>query len=63
MVRSIVSVAKSFGMKVTAEGVEKEEEMKAVKDLGCDYAQGYYFMRPGSLEDAMAYGELKKTEG
>lgn len=62
MVRSIVSVAKSFGMKVTAEGVEKEEEMKALKDLGCDYAQGYYFMQPGSLEDAMAYGKVGNTE-
>lgn len=62
LVQSIVSVAQSFGMKVTAEGIEKEEEMKTLKALGCDYGQGYYFMPPGDIEAAMAYDGVRKTE-
>ena len=54
MVKSIVSVARSLGLKVTAECVEKEEEFIALREAGCDYAQGYYFMRPDSLESAMS---------
>lgn len=62
LVVSIVSMAKSLGLKVTAEGVEKEEEMILVRALGCDYAQGYYFMAPSDLNVAMTYHPSIKTK-
>lgn len=60
LIKSILSVAKSLNMKVTAEGVEKAEELETLKELGCDFAQGYYFMHPGTLDSAMAYSTIKR---
>ena len=45
-VRIINMLASSLGMSVVAEGVEKEEELLKLKELDCNYAQGYLFARP-----------------
>ena len=42
IVKTIISVAKSLGMTVVAEGVESETELNMLKELDCDYYQGYY---------------------
>jgi EAL domain-containing protein (putative c-di-GMP-specific phosphodiesterase class I) len=47
IVAAIVSMARSLELSVTAEGVETEEQVDALRMLGCDYAQGWYFGRPG----------------
>jgi len=33
-------------MTVIAEGIETEQEIEAIRGLGCEYVQGYYFYRP-----------------
>lgn len=45
-VRSIQSMAVSLNCSVIAEGIETEEEFKAIEKLGITHAQGYYFARP-----------------
>jgi len=45
-VRSIQSMAISLNCSVIAEGIESEEEFKAIEKLGITHAQGYYFARP-----------------
>ncbi len=45
-VRSIQSMAASLNCNVIAEGIETEDEFKAIEKLGIIYAQGYYFARP-----------------
>ncbi|MGR9013837.1 MAG: EAL domain-containing protein [Gammaproteobacteria bacterium] len=45
-VRSIQSMAVSLDCKVIAEGIETEDEFKAIEKLGITFAQGYYFARP-----------------
>ena len=46
IVAMIVSLAHTLGLKVIAEGVEDEEQVKLLKDLGCDQIQGYLVSRP-----------------
>jgi diguanylate cyclase (GGDEF)-like protein/PAS domain S-box-containing protein len=52
IIQSIVQLAKSFRMSVTAEGVETAEDFERMRDLGCDIIQGYLFGRPLSYERA-----------
>ncbi|MBI3144048.1 MAG: EAL domain-containing protein [Pseudogulbenkiania sp.] len=42
----IVLLARTLGLTVIAEGAETEGEVKQLRELGCDYVQGYYFHRP-----------------
>ena len=46
IIQSIVQLAKSFRMSITAEGVETAEDFERMRDLGCDTIQGYLFGRP-----------------
>ena len=46
IIQSIVQLAKSFRMNVTAEGVETAEDFERMRELGCDTIQGYLFGRP-----------------
>ena len=46
VVRAITYLAESFGLDVTAEGVEQEDQRKHLRELGCESAQGYLFGRP-----------------
>ncbi len=52
IIQSIVQLAKSFRMSVTAEGVETAEDFQRMRDLGCDTIQGYLFGKPLSYERA-----------
>ncbi len=52
IIQSIVQLAKSFRMSVTAEGVETAEDYERMRDLGCDTIQGYLFGRPLTYERA-----------
>lgn len=52
--RAVVAMADSLGMRTTAEGVETEEQLQAVRQLGCTKIQGYYYGRPMPAEDALA---------
>ncbi|HKX92556.1 MAG TPA: EAL domain-containing protein [Sphingomicrobium sp.] len=52
IIQSIVQLAKSFRMSVTAEGVETAEDFERMRDLGCDTIQGYLFGKPLSYERA-----------
>jgi predicted signal transduction protein with EAL and GGDEF domain len=44
--QAIIAMAHSMGMKVTAEGVETQEQAQLLRARGCDTAQGYLFDRP-----------------
>jgi diguanylate cyclase (GGDEF)-like protein/PAS domain S-box-containing protein len=52
IIQSIVQLAKSFRMTITAEGVETAEDFTRMRDLGCHQIQGYLFGRPMSFERA-----------
>ncbi len=46
IVETIIMLGHKLGMKVVAEGVETRVAMDVLRELGCDYAQGYYIARP-----------------
>ncbi len=52
IIQSIVQLAKSFRMTVTAEGVETADDFTRMRDLGCHQIQGYLFGRPMTFEKA-----------
>jgi EAL domain-containing protein (putative c-di-GMP-specific phosphodiesterase class I) len=50
MVQSTIALAHSLGRKVVAEGVEHQNVLDALVDMGCDVAQGYIIGRPMSID-------------
>ncbi|WP_457635453.1 sensor domain-containing protein [Persephonella sp.] len=46
IVKTIISMAKNLGMKAIAEGIENEDQLRFLKQEGCDLGQGYYFGKP-----------------
>ena len=46
LVRTIVSLGQSLGLRIVAEGIESEASLTAVRALGCHVVQGYYIGRP-----------------
>ena len=50
LVRMVVDLAHTLGMKVVAEGVESQEQMTMLREMGCDIAQGFYVSTPLSPE-------------
>ncbi|MGN6422721.1 MAG: putative bifunctional diguanylate cyclase/phosphodiesterase [Asticcacaulis sp.] len=53
IIRAIIDMAQSLGVRITAEGVETEAQMNALRDLNCAEAQGYLIGRPAP--DVSAY--------
>ena len=57
IIHSIIGLAHSLGVKVVAEGIEKEEHMDYLRQARCDYGQGYLFAQPLTAENATAWAE------
>ena len=55
IVRTILSLAESLNLSVTAEGIETQELAHALQVMGCGYGQGYYFARPMPEAEAFDY--------
>ena len=51
VVDSIVSLARAFGLRTVAEGVEDEVTLELLREAGVDWAQGYLLGRPVPLDD------------
>ena len=52
VVSTIVGLARDLGMAVVAEGVETEAELERLQEMGCQYAQGYWFGAPMDADEA-----------
>ena len=51
LVAAMIYLAHEFGLKVVAEGVEKQEQLEILRSLDCEEYQGYFFSRPVSALD------------
>ncbi len=52
IVGTIVTLARNLGMRVAAEGLETADQLAKLRQLECEYGQGFYFSRPLSGGDA-----------
>ncbi|MES9849661.1 MAG: EAL domain-containing protein, partial [Candidatus Thiodiazotropha sp.] len=52
---AMIAMAHKLGIKVIAEGVETESQMRLLKHSGCDYAQGYFYSKPVSAGEFEHY--------
>lgn len=51
--KAIIDIAHAFECDMVAEGIEDAETLEILRDLGCDHAQGFYWMRPSPLSEVM----------
>jgi EAL domain-containing protein (putative c-di-GMP-specific phosphodiesterase class I) len=54
LVRAILAMADSLGLRSVAEGVETVEHLAVLRDLGCPFGQGYLFSRPAPMDQLRA---------
>ena len=59
VLRSTMAMVQNMGMRITAEGVEQQEQADFLEDLGCDEIQGYFYYRP---MEAKAFARLLESE-
>ena len=52
---AIIAMGHSLGLSVVAEGVETEEQLRFLRNVGCDIMQGYYFAEPRPPEQVAAF--------
>ena len=65
MIKVVIDIAFHLSVPVIAEGVETEEQLNALRDLGCDTVQGYYFSEPVRAEkfaDFLEEGKVAAQE-
>ncbi|GAB6110616.1 putative bifunctional diguanylate cyclase/phosphodiesterase [Desulfomicrobium salsuginis] len=55
IVRTIVNLAHSLGLSVVAEGIESERQYQVLKEMGCEFAQGFHFSRPIFLDQVEGF--------
>lgn len=54
IVRTLMTLAEAFDVRVVAEGIETERQRDVLSTVGCRYGQGYYYARPLSAGDLIA---------
>ncbi len=57
---AIVALGHSLGLEVTAEGIERADQLEFLRDLGVDAGQGFFFARP--LDDDALTAALRRTD-
>lgn len=55
LIKSIISLSKDLGLSLVVEGVEREEQVNLLCEMGCPIIQGYYFGKPMTHSIALAY--------
>ena len=54
VIRTVVELARTLKLRTVVEGVETEGQYRAMRELGCDYGQGYHLCRPIEPENVPA---------
>ena len=60
LTKTVVQVGRELGLRVIAEGIEQPRQLSALREMGCDYGQGFLVARPMAAPGVEA---LMRTEG
>ena len=63
IVTSIAHLARDFGLRTVAEGVESDQALGVIRRAGCDQAQGYFFARPMDADAFTSFLQTRSTNG
>ncbi len=55
LLRAIVQMATSLGLRAVAEGIESQSTVHLLQEMGCDYGQGYFFAQPAATDVALQW--------
>ncbi|HYC92020.1 MAG TPA: EAL domain-containing protein [Thermoanaerobaculia bacterium] len=61
IVRAVINLSATLGLRVIAEGIETAGHLARLRELGCDYGQGYFFSKPvdaAAIETLLAAGTV-----
>jgi EAL domain-containing protein (putative c-di-GMP-specific phosphodiesterase class I) len=58
IIPSVIDMAKKLNLAVVCEGVETKEQVSFLREVGCDFAQGYFYSKPITQE---AFDELMEV--
>ena len=61
IVNAVINMSHSMNYKVVAEGVETEEQLTALKEMGCDFIQGYLFSKPLSFDELIKLDDFSAS--
>ncbi len=56
LLETIIHLGAAFDLRVVAEGIDSEQKLATLRELGCRFGQGYLFARPAALADLLAPG-------
>lgn len=62
VVDAIIQMAHRLKMKVVAEGVESAQQVELLKEMGCDYIQGYYYSKPLPINELIDFIQFWEVE-
>ncbi|MCR5282665.1 MAG: EAL domain-containing protein [Lachnospiraceae bacterium] len=61
ILQKIIEMAEGLGIRILCEGVENEEQVKLLRELGCYYVQGYFYSKPMPFDEYMdKYCKIKE---
>ncbi|MEL6235071.1 MAG: EAL domain-containing protein [Pseudomonadota bacterium] len=63
LIRSLVEIGRTLGVRVLAEGVESERHVELLREVGCNFAQGHLFSAPISAEAFTPFLQRMAVEG
>ena len=62
VVDAIIQMSHRLKMKVVAEGVESAQQVELLKQMGCDFIQGYYYSKPLPMDELLDFIQFWEVE-
>jgi diguanylate cyclase (GGDEF)-like protein/PAS domain S-box-containing protein len=62
IVQAIVTLADTVGLNVIAEGIESDEQVKILKELGCQEGQGYFYGKPTTPQNCESFMKKRNSD-